>query len=148
MHFTRILLSNFFRLSSSSSPRQQQRIGQESDSLCFYILTEWCENGTLRDWLDRNMKKVDRKRITIYEYLKQVSNLCLTCYLTILVMQILHALDYIHREMRRAHRDLKPSNIFFSRDNTLKIGDFGFVKDVFDQADISDEGRLVVEAYS
>ena len=56
-------------------------------------------------------------------------------------------MDYIHGEMGRAHRDLKPSNIFFSKDNTLKIGDFGFVKDVFDQADISDEGRLVVEVY-
>ena len=29
-----------------------------------------------------------------------------------------------------AHRDLKPSNIFFNKDKVLKIGDFGFVKDL------------------
>ena len=59
-------------------------------------------------------------------------------------MQVLQALDYIHREMRRAHRDLKPSNIFFSKDNILKIGDFGFVKDVYDQTDISEEGMCLL----
>ena len=58
-------------------------------------------------------------------------------------MQILQALEYIHEVKGRAHRDLKPSNIFFSQDNTLRIGDFGFVKDVLDQADTvtSDEGN-------
>ena len=121
---------------------------QESDSLCFYILTECCENGTLRDWLDRNKDKEDRKRIIIVEFLKQVNKLNLSLKLLITNMllcfyvQILQALEYIHGEKGRAHRDLKPSNIFFSQDNTLRIGDFGFVKDVLDQADTSDEGNL------
>ena len=51
---------------------------QESDSLCFYILTECCENGTLRDWLDKNKDKEDRKRIIIVEFLKQVNKFVLT----------------------------------------------------------------------
>ena len=58
------------------------------------------------------------------------------------MLQIVQALDYIHHEMGRAHRDLKPSNIFFSKDNTLKIGDFGFVKDVYDQ-EMSGEGMCL-----
>ena len=41
----------------------------------------------------------------------------------------MEALQYIHEE-KLAHRDLKPSNIFFKSDGTLKIGDFGFVKEV------------------
>ena len=47
-------------------------------------------------------------------------------------VQILEALEYIH-ENNLAHRDLKPSNIFFKSDETLKVGDFGFVKDIDEQ---------------
>ena len=54
-------------------------------------------------------------------------------------LQILQALKYIH-EQNLAHRDLKPSNIFFKSDDTLKVGDFGFVKDMDDHC-ATDPGK-------
>ena len=55
--------------------------------------------------------------------------------LTYSPFQILQALKYIH-ERNLAHRDLKPSNIFFKSnekgERVVKVGDFGFVKDMDD----------------
>lgn len=42
-------------------------------------------------------------------------------------VQLCLALEYIHRR-KILHRDLKSQNIFLSRNNTLKLGDFGISK--------------------
>jgi len=39
--------------------------------------------------------------------------------------QVLHGLDYLHKQRHVVHRDLKPSNILFARDGAVKITDFG-----------------------
>ena len=43
--------------------------------------------------------------------------------------QLLHAVSLIH-ENSFAHRDLKPSNIYVTRDNVIKVGDFGLTRKI------------------
>jgi serine/threonine-protein kinase len=44
-----------------------------------------------------------------------------------IAIQILDALDYAHR-MQTVHRDIKPANILLSRDETVKLVDFGLAE--------------------
>ncbi|XP_069708583.1 interferon-induced, double-stranded RNA-activated protein kinase isoform X2 [Phaenicophaeus curvirostris] len=76
---------------------------------CLFITMEFCEQGTLENWIEK--KRETRK----YHEMAQ------TKYL-----QILKGVEYIH-SADLIHRDLKPQNIFISRENKIKIGDFGLV---------------------
>ena len=42
-------------------------------------------------------------------------------------VQLCMSLEYIHKR-KILHRDLKSQNIFLTRNNTLKLGDFGISK--------------------
>ena len=44
------------------------------------------------------------------------------------LVQINLALRYLHTKVRVLHRDIKPQNIFMTRNNLLKLGDFGISK--------------------
>ncbi|NXH25559.1 E2AK2 kinase, partial [Myiagra hebetior] len=79
---------------------------------CLFIQMEFCEQGTLDKWIEKNRE--DRK----YNELAQSK-----------FLQIVKAVEYIHSE-KLIHRDLKPQNIFVSHDGKIKIGDFGLVTSV------------------
>lgn len=73
----------------------------------YYIMTEFCDNGTLLDFLNENSKyKIDEFRIWK------------------ILIEILTGLKFIH-EKNYLHLDLKPANIFVTFEGQLKIGDFG-----------------------
>lgn len=55
--------------------------------------------------------------------------------------QALRGLEHIHAR-RVVHRDLKPANIFITRDNVVKILDFG-VSRIMDGRDVSQRGAMV-----
>lgn len=73
-----------------------------------YIVTEYCNNGSLSEWFSStNRTETDKKDI---------------------IYQLLTGLSYLHSK-EIAHRDLKPQNILFHSNNKkqiLKICDFGF----------------------
>ena len=46
----------------------------------------------------------------------------------VLIRKILEALNHLHA-INIVHRDLKPDNIMISKDNELKLIDFGLSKD-------------------
>ncbi|ODQ83176.1 hypothetical protein BABINDRAFT_159617 [Babjeviella inositovora NRRL Y-12698] len=77
----------------------------------FYLMTEYCENGTLFDFLQENVNgKLDEFRIWK------------------IVIEVLTGLNYIHQN-HFLHLDIKPSNIFVTFEGSLKIGDFGMSTD-------------------
>ncbi|XP_053920170.1 interferon-induced, double-stranded RNA-activated protein kinase isoform X6 [Cuculus canorus] len=76
---------------------------------CLFITMEFCEQGTLENWIEK--KRQTRK------YHEMAQNKFL---------QVLKGVEYIHSK-DLIHRDLKPQNIFISHEDKIKIGDFGLV---------------------
>jgi len=73
----------------------------------YYIMTEYCDNGTLSQFLEENKNyKIDEFRIWK------------------ILIEILNGLKFIHAK-NYLHLDLKPENIFVTFEGSLKIGDFG-----------------------
>ncbi|KAH0622569.1 hypothetical protein JD844_024974 [Phrynosoma platyrhinos] len=90
---------------SDSSSRQADL------SNCLFIRMDYCEKGTLENWI------AEEKRKGKESYHENV---------LMKFQQIVKGVAFIH-EQKFIHRDLKPLNIFISRDDKIKIGDFGLV---------------------
>ena len=71
----------------------------------YYILMEYCENGELFD-LILGKHKLNEEEASYFYY------------------QIINGLEYIHIN-NIIHRDLKPENLLLTKNNILKIIDFG-----------------------
>nr|WBQ01588.1 protein kinase R [Myotis myotis] len=76
---------------------------------CLFIQMEFCDQGTLEDWIENRRGKIPNKALSLG-----------------LFKQIATGVDYIHSE-GLIHRDLKPLNIFLVDTKQIKIGDFGLV---------------------
>ena len=74
-----------------------------------YIIMEYCENGELFDYIVKK-EKLGYKEASIFFY------------------QLINGVEYIHNQ-NFAHRDLKPENLLLTKDNKLKIIDFGLCHD-------------------
>ena len=79
------------------------KINEESDH--YYIVMEYCENGELFNYIVEH-QKLSEEETSYFFY------------------QLINGLDYIHHK-NIVHRDLKPENLLLSKDNILKIVDFG-----------------------
>nr|XP_048272012.1 interferon-induced, double-stranded RNA-activated protein kinase-like isoform X2 [Myodes glareolus] len=77
-----------------------------------FIQMEFCDKGTLENWLaNEEQKKTDKD--LLLELFEQITT----------------GVDYIHSKAL-IHRDLKPGNIFLVDEKHIKIGDFGLVTDL------------------
>ncbi|XP_067092133.1 protein kinase containing Z-DNA binding domains isoform X2 [Osmerus mordax] len=93
---------------SCSSANGAENSGR--DLSCLFIQMEFCEKGTLNDWIKK------RNEGTKNKFKKALH----------MFRQIVSGVEYIHSE-GHIHRDLKPENVFIGEDETVKIGDFGHV---------------------
>lgn len=75
-----------------------------------YIMTDYCENGTLDEFLIKQCEN-SRTRLDEWRVWK-------------ILVEILQGLKWIHSK-NILHLDLKPANIFITFEGMLKIGDFG-----------------------
>lgn len=92
---------NDFTLEESNSPRSLTK--------CLFIQMEYCDKGTLEQWLEKRRDQKPNKSLSLELY-----------------EQIVAGVDFIHSN-GLIHRDLKPSNIFLVGTRQIKIGDFGLV---------------------
>ncbi|XP_063551513.1 interferon-induced, double-stranded RNA-activated protein kinase isoform X2 [Gorilla gorilla gorilla] len=85
------------------------KYNNESKTKCLFIQMEFCDKGTLEQWIEnRRGEKLDK--VLALELFEQITK----------------GVDYIHSK-KLIHRDLKPSNIFLVDTKQVKIGDFGLV---------------------
>ncbi|XP_066034678.1 interferon-induced, double-stranded RNA-activated protein kinase [Chamaea fasciata] len=89
---------------------------------CLFIQMEFCEQGTLKEWIVKNSKNRNYHAMAQNKFL-----------------QIVEGVKYIHSK-ELIHRDLKPQNIFISHDDKIKIGDFGLVTSVAFETLTEDRG--------
>ena len=94
-----------------SNIKNEEKNDNQNDQIMCLIL-ELCENGDLNDKIKEKKQKNEifsEKEILHYFY------------------EILQGIYYLHKN-RVLHRDLKTLNIFLTKDNHIKIGDFGVSK--------------------
>ena len=76
----------------------------------YYIVMEYCENNNLEIFIDSMKQKNER---ILEELIWKVA------------YQSLDALNYLHVEKKILHKDIKPLNILFTKNNDIKLSDFG-----------------------
>lgn len=74
----------------------------------FYIQTELCAYGNVKDFMDSLPEPVGIPEVSIWCVVRDISS----------------ALAFIHKA-KIVHLDIKPQNIFIAQHGVLKIGDFG-----------------------
>ncbi|XP_042302367.1 interferon-induced, double-stranded RNA-activated protein kinase isoform X2 [Sceloporus undulatus] len=94
---------------SSEDSMSDSSSGQAVPCNCLFIRMDYCEKGTLKNWIAQEEGKENYNEDVLMKF-----------------QQIVNGVEFIH-EQKYVHRDLKPLNIFISRDNKIKIGDFGLV---------------------
>lgn len=90
------------------------------DNNYVYVVTEYCNGGTLQEFMNSISIKFDELEIKFF------------------MCQIRDAFQYLYSK-NIYHRDVKPDNIFLcynSQNNSdviLKVGDFGFAKEIYEE---------------
>lgn len=95
-------------------PKTRQHPGSDAKMFLF-IQMQLCRKESLREWLRAHVTHRDT-----YQVLQMFN-------------EIVRAVEYVHLQ-GLIHRDLKPSNIFFAPDGAIKIGDFGLVTAMAEEA--------------
>jgi NIMA (never in mitosis gene a)-related kinase len=86
--------------------------GSFVDKGILIIIMEYCEVGDLSFHIKK--RKAKEEPFSEMEIMNWFVQLCLS-------------LEYVHGR-KVLHRDVKSSNVFLTRNNTIKIGDFGISK--------------------
>ena len=92
------------------------------DNKGYYIIAEYTEGGSLKDFIDREGPIPLKEAVKITE-------------------QVGRALSYAHKK-RIIHRDVKPANILLTSDGTPKLVDFGLARAGKD-SDLSESGTVM-----
>ena len=100
---------NVYRRPNYVSTFLKKKYSKKDKAVCFYIITEYCKNGDLYDFIEHT-KITDKKNLRD-KIAYQIINAVHSCY-----------------KKKIAHRDLKPENFFLDENYNVKLGDFGLSK--------------------
>ncbi|XP_017292149.1 interferon-induced, double-stranded RNA-activated protein kinase isoform X2 [Kryptolebias marmoratus] len=107
---------------SSSDTSSASQSSTDSPAKYLYIQMELCDIRTLRLWIDE--KNIQNAKKSLRDSKRKEESLSIA-------LETISGVEYIHSQ-KLIHRDLKPANIMFSRNGTVKIGDFGLVTPVIE----------------
>lgn len=96
-------------------------VGQEKDIP--YIVMEYVDGIDIKEYIKRNGKQKEKKALNI-------------------ILQIAMALTEAHRK-KIIHRDIKPHNIMITKDEHVKVGDFGIAKAVTESTVTATHGGVL-----
>jgi serine/threonine protein kinase len=71
-----------------------------------FLVMELCTNKSVMDLLKKT-KKIEERHVKVF------------------ILQILSALEYLHKQCSVVHRDMKLGNLFLDEHLNIKVGDFG-----------------------
>ena len=112
-----LVLKEINVLSNISHPNIVKYYKYYEESNKIYIIMEYLEGGTLKEFINNEKNKINE-------------DIC-----RIIIKQILNALNHLHYIDDICHRDIKPENIMFGlKDNinTIKLIDFGLSSNSFE----------------
>ncbi|XP_023604155.1 interferon-induced, double-stranded RNA-activated protein kinase-like [Myotis lucifugus] len=89
------------RIDGTTYVIKRVKYNNESLTKCLFIQMEFCDKGTLEDWIESRRREIPNKDLSLGTF-----------------KQIVTGVDYIHSQ-GLIHRDLKPSNIFLVHRPTL-----------------------------
>jgi len=98
--------SELVTLEQTNHPNIVGLIDLFQDSLNFYIITEYCEGGSLDKFIISQGKIEEGLARKVF-------------------LQVLEGLNHLHTK-GISHRDIKAENVFICDNFTIKLGDFGF----------------------
>lgn len=96
-------------------------VGQEKDVP--YIVMEYVDGIDIKEYIKRNGKQQESKALSI-------------------ILQIAMALAEAHRK-KIIHRDIKPHNIMITKEDHIKVGDFGIAKAVTESTVTATHGGVL-----
>ncbi|XP_013381944.1 proto-oncogene tyrosine-protein kinase receptor Ret-like [Lingula anatina] len=141
----RDLLSEYQLLKEVSHPNVIKLLGACTDLGPFYMIVEFCEHGSLRNYLRESREKdslylQDKRSVTSESILQteiQIGqdtgdDVVTARDLISFAWQIAKGMQYLS-EMKVVHRDLAARNILVSVGKILKISDFGLSRDVYEE---------------
>ena len=96
----------------------------ETSSLTLFIILEYCDGGDLGTRIDKQAALRSRKSGDAADAKVPFEETRVVTWLA----QCASALAYCHHELKLLHRDIKPANVLLTRDDDIKIADFGLSK--------------------
>jgi len=99
--------------------QDKENLFQKQTFQILFIQVEICTNRSLDVWLMMSQAELEKRPNNPLKKRDKHTMLTIFC-------ELASALEYVHSQ-GLTHRDLKPANVFFSKENRVKLGDFGLV---------------------
>ncbi|GAB1604719.1 proto-oncogene tyrosine-protein kinase receptor Ret-like [Argonauta hians] len=143
----RDLWSEFNLLKEVNHPNVIRLLGVCAYRGPFYIIVEYCQHGSLKNFLRKHRHATCNRTARTPEEIKSEINIILTTRdLLSFAWQVCKGMRYLC-QMKLVHRDLAARNVLMASGNLVKISDFGLTRDIY-EADAymkKSKGRIPVK---